>query len=124
MTGRVTRQRDAVVGLRISAPSGRVRTVKAVVDTGFSESLALPLHTVALLDLPPRGVGKAIMADGSEATLPVFWAIVEWHGVRRLVSAYGMGGSALIGMALLEGSDLAIRAANNGPVRIEPISSP
>jgi len=31
---------------------------------------------------------------------------------------------ALIGMALLEGSDIAIRAIPDGPVRIESISPP
>ena len=48
------------------------------------------------------------------------WVDVEWFGEWRTVSTLVGEGDALIGMKLLEGSDLHIRVTPGGEVRIEP----
>jgi len=122
MTGRVTAQREAIVPLRVRALGGPPETVRAVLDTGFTESLALPLATIARLGLPHFADELVTLADGSETELPIHGAIVEWHGRVRPVTVFAVDAGALLGMALIGGSRVTFDAIPNGPVQIEPIA--
>ena len=57
---------DAVVRLPIQGPSGWTREIEAVIDTGYSGFLTLPLALVAELELPYFTSGTAFLADGEE----------------------------------------------------------
>ena len=122
MKGTVTARREATVEIRIKAPRKRSRTVRAVVDTGFTESLALPRQEIDRLGLRARGSQRIVLADGTRTTLDVYTAVVRWQGVERLVPAIEVKGAALLGMALLHGSRLTLDAVPDGPVRIEPLA--
>ena len=121
IAGRVTSEREAVVTVQISAPHGRPQTVDAVIDTGFTESVALPPDRIAGLELPLRGVERVSLADGSETLLVVYWGVVHWHGTALLVPVLETEAGALLGMALLHGSRLCMDVVQDGPVRIEAI---
>ena len=60
---------DAVVNLVIRGSSGRAREIEAVIDTGYSGFLTLPLALVAELELPYFTSGTAFLADGAEVRL-------------------------------------------------------
>ncbi len=122
MTGRVTAEREAIVPLQVRALGGRAATVQVVVDTGFSEFLALSQAVIERLALPYWCNTGFTLADGGEAELPVYRALVEWHGRVRPVSVVAIGAGALLGMALIEGSRLTLDAVPNGPVQIEPLA--
>ena len=121
IAGRVTAEREALVPLQVRALGGRPETVEAVVDTGFSEFLALPWALIERLGLPYYGDSIFTLADGGEAHLPVYRVLVEWHGSPRPVSVVATEAGALVGMALIEGSRLTLDAIPDGPVRIQPI---
>ena len=123
ITGTVTAGREAVVALQVRALGGKPELVHAVLDTGFTDFLALPHGLIAQLGLPFRGSAVFGLADGSEARLSAYRAIVEWHGRPRPVTVLGIRAGAVIGMALLQGSLVTLKVVTDGPVRIEPISS-
>ena len=122
MTGRVTREREAVIPLKVRALGGRAETVHAVLDTGFTEHLALPRDTITHLKLPYRGSEHVALADGKEAEVAMYRAIVEWHGYARPVTVFAIDAGVLLGMALIAGSRLTLDAVPGGSVQIEPLS--
>jgi clan AA aspartic protease len=122
MTGHVTTRREAVVELLVRGPRGRARRLRAIVDTGFTECLALPHDHITQLGLPFRGTQRIILADGSKTILTVYSATVQWHGQQRKVPALQVSGSPLLGMALIEGSRVTLDAIPNGPVHIQPLA--
>jgi len=123
ISGKVTSEREAIVPLQIEAPDGALVSVEAVIDTGFTESIALPPEQVAELGLPLRGAEWVTLGDGRETALWVHDAIVHWHGRRVCVPAFETEGGTLIGMALLQGSRLMLDVTPDGAVRIEPLGS-
>jgi clan AA aspartic protease len=122
LTGRVTPQWDAVVEVRVEAMDGRARAIQAAVDTGFGGFLSLPPGLVADLDLPMVGLKTVTLADGSQTTLFVFDAVIEWEGQQITVPAYEARGTPLIGMRLLGGSRLTVDVVEGGRVEIRPLA--
>ncbi len=111
---------EAVISLTAQGPpSGQNLEFEAVVDTGFSEFLTLPLALVTELRLPPVTSASAILADGSEATFDVYGVTVLWDGHTRDVVAYAADTTPLIGMALLESHSLYVEVEDGGRVVIQ-----
>ena len=86
--------------------------------------MGFPPEQVAALRLVPLGAQIVVLGNGSEAELALYEVAVEWHGRLTVVPALEIEGGALIGMALLRGSRLAMDVVEDGPVRIEPIAQP
>lgn len=121
ITGIVTAEREAVVRLVLRGPAGREDVVDAVIDTGFDGSLTLPPPLIAMLQLPWRRRGRALLADGSESVFDIHEGVVIWDSrpVRVAIDAADM--VPLIGMSLLEGFELTIQVRTNGRVTIEAL---
>ncbi len=121
MVGRVTRDgRESIIPLTLlRAPAGGTRPLEAVIDTGFTDRLTLPPDIVEEMGLPLRGSVEVILADGSIETLPMYRVRLIWHGRERAIRAYAASGEPLVGMSLLSGSELRIRAKGGGKVEIE-----
>ena len=119
--GRVTSQRQPLITICVLGPRGTSAPTEMVVDTGFTGSLALPGDLIARLGLPCLGLRTGFLADGREAVLNTFEALVDWHGQRRRVPALEIQRGGLVGMALLQGSRISLDAVENGPLRIEPL---
>ena len=117
--GAVNAGLQAVVGLSLRGPSGRVRDVEAVVDTGFDRFLTLPPGVVTELDLAFVGVNLVQLADGSDATLDSYAVTVLWDGRPRRVITYVSDAAPLVGMALLAGHSLCVDVERGGRVIIE-----
>ncbi|MBM4032738.1 MAG: hypothetical protein FJ291_13245 [Planctomycetes bacterium] len=119
--GHVTAHRQAVVCVRLYATTGMSEPADVTMDTGFTGFLALPPDLIARLGLPCLGLRTGFLADGREAVLNVFEAVVDWHGERRRVTALEVQRGGLLGMGILEGSHVAFDAIQNGPVQITPL---
>ena len=86
ITGVVTADREAVIGLVVRGPAGQEQHIEAVVDTGFDGWCSLPPALIALLRLPWRRRGRALLADGSESVFDIYEGTVVWEGrPRRIV---------------------------------------
>ena len=72
----VVQGREARVRLEIQGPSGRKREIEAIVDTGFTSWLTLPLAEIEALDLTWKSSCKGILADGSECLYDIYEVVV------------------------------------------------
>jgi hypothetical protein len=65
ITGTVNADREPVVRIRVHDVNGQEHERAAIVDTGFTGWLTLPLDFITALGLPRKELGAAILADGS-----------------------------------------------------------
>ena len=121
ITGTVTAGREAIVSLELVGVSGARERIDAVVDTGFTESLTLPLQIVEALGLSPFDSTRAYLADGSMVEVDLYECVVIWEREHRQITAHCMKGTPLIGMDLLYGHFLGIHVADGGIVSIAPV---
>ncbi|MBN1346765.1 MAG: clan AA aspartic protease [Phycisphaerae bacterium] len=121
ISGRVTTGLEAVVSLRIRAPSGAERDCDAIIDTGFDGFVALPAHLVDELQLRPVGSLWAILGDGQATELMLFHGTVVWEAGPRRVDVLAIEGGALVGMALLRTFRLTVDVMPGGRVTVEPL---
>ena len=116
--GVVNARDEAVVRIRVRGPAHPGLDVDLVIDSGFTESLAMPASMIAALGLVRHSTGVATMADGSSRSFDVHAAEVSWDGGWRPALAYDIGGEAPLGMRLLAGHELRIAVVPGGPVEI------
>ncbi len=119
--GRVNANLEAVVRIRVRGPVGLALDLDAIVDSGFTSSLALPSATADALGLPRLSGGGAVMADGAVLDFDLYTAEVFWEGRWRPVVASAIGAEVLIGMGLLAGSELRVAVVPGGTVEITPL---
>jgi len=126
MRGTVTADgREAVLSVEVLSASGTSSLqVETVVDTGFTGHLTLPPATVEALGLPTIGSAESILADGSLVMEDVCLARVLWHGGERPVRVLVAEAVALLGMALMRGSELRVECAGGGEVSVERLEEP
>jgi clan AA aspartic protease len=118
ITGKVTNTREAIIPLIVIGADGRQHEIEALVDTGFDGWLTLPAQMISLLQLSWRGRGGAFLADGRETVFDVYEGNVIWHQYERRLRVDQAETEPLIGMALLEGSELNIQVRKSGAVTI------
>lgn len=119
--GRVDERRRAWIPLEMGDGSGRFRPVVFVVDTGFDGELTLPLEMVGQLGLTRVSSTMVTLATGARELLNTWAGYTFWHGRRRYVEILETRGSPLLGMRLLEGSQLKIQARVDGEVVVEEL---
>ena len=122
MRGRVVADgKEAVLPVRVSDPGrgGGQADVEAVIDTGFTGHLTLPVEVVGSLTLPELGSEEMLLADGNTEIASVHRATVEWHGRSRMVPVHAVGNEPLLSMALLAGNRLRMDVVPGGEVVIE-----
>ncbi len=110
---------EAVIPLTVQGPSGQAREVEAVIDTGFTGFLTLSPDVITESGLPFLGIGRATLADGSEATFSVYRVTVIWDGEPRQIRADAADTTPLVGMRLLDRHDLSIQVRDGGRVAIQ-----
>ena len=118
--GFVNANYEAVVTLALRGSAGQVRTVEAVVDTGFNGFLTLPPAVVTALGFPFQTWTHATLANGSEESFDVYNATVLWDGQPRHVPAAEADATPLIGMALMDEHSLFVEITDGGRVVIQP----
>lgn len=121
ITGKVNSRREAIVIVSLLDPGGIKQPIEAVLDTGFTGELTLPTKLIDDLGLEFIGSRNAVLGDGSEVLMDTYFGQIIWHGRPRLIMVLESEGGPLLGMELLEGSDLALRVIPHGPVQIEEI---
>ena len=120
--GRVTGNHEAVIPLEVRGTTESNRSVDAVIDTGFTDSLTLPPVVAGELGLPVLGRQIVVLADGSEKELDVCSVSVLWDGQWRQVDVLVADSTPLIGMALLVNYKLHMDIIDGGSVIIESLA--
>lgn len=121
ITGRVTAHREAVLPLYVGGSGDRGRQIDAVVDTGFNGFLTLPASLIRELGLVWRQRGRAMLADGSDSLFDIYETTVVWHGRPRRVAVDEVACDPLIGMSMLQGSELTVEVVDGGRVVVRPL---
>lgn len=123
ITGTVNANREAIISCTVRGPAGQEREIEAVIDTAFNGFLTLPPSVIAALGLSKLGLGRVLLADGSQECLEIYEAVVMWDGKPRVVEVDGARTDALVGMAMLDGHELRIAVVVDGTVRIDAMGS-
>jgi clan AA aspartic protease len=122
MRGRIVAG-EMIIPLELMSQQG-IRRIEAVIDTGFTDVLTLPLRDVQQLGLTPVASVSAILANGSVVILDVYEGVMLWDGERRTVRIHCTEGGALVGMSLLSGYRLIADIVEGGSVSIERLQNP
>lgn len=116
--GTVNTAYEAIVTVVVVGADERELIVDAVIDTGYSSFLTLPLELIEALRLPFQRFGRATLADGSEITYETFEATVTWDGSKRAIEIDAAAIQPLAGMGLLADHEITIHVRPGGAVRI------
>lgn len=120
INGRVNPDLEAVIGLWLRGPQGEIE-IDVVLDTGFSGCLSLPLEIIEELGLELKSEGVGELADGSRKSFGLYEALVFWNGRLSRIPVGALDSAPLLGMTLLQGSELAIQVIAGGEVMIQEI---
>jgi len=121
MTGTVNVDLEPLLRLSIRDAGGQLQDVEVVIDTGFNGFLTLPPALIAGLGLPWLCRQQGQLADGSVLAFDVYVATVDWDGRPRNVEVDAADAQPLVGMALMQGSELRMQVVPGGAVTIESL---
>ena len=97
--------------------------VEAVIDTGYTGFLILPLSMVEALELPYLARMQCKLANGTTEDFEVYSATVIWDGQERLIEVDVTNSDPLVGMLLLDDYELRIQVKPEGLVNIESLAT-
>jgi len=117
MQGRVNQSCEATLAISVKNDA-ITQMIDAVIDTGFSGFLTLPSDTIKTLMLSWQGRDVATLGDGTFCTFDVYIGLVIWDGQYREIYINESETVPLIGMQLLRGYEVKIRAIEGGLVTI------
>ena len=120
ITGTVLNRR-VFVKLFLVGPNEQTADVEFVLDSGFTGVTTLAPEACAALALPFLRLQPAGLADGSPVLLEVYQVTLLWADEERDVEVLALEGAPLIGMTLLEDSDVRFQGRDGGLVSIKPL---
>ncbi|MGK7876742.1 MAG: clan AA aspartic protease [Xenococcaceae cyanobacterium] len=120
MQGYVNENCEAVISVVVKNGS-KLKSINAVIDTGFTGFLSLPTAIIAELDLLWSYCDRGTLGDGSETLFDIYDAMVIWDGQYREIEINAAETDPLVGMSLLRGYRLKIDAIQGGLVNISAL---
>ena len=123
MQGIIDQSCEATLRLVVGNAGSQRRTIDAVVDTGFTGFLTLPLTAIASLNLRLYGREEGTLGDGSRCIFDVYSGFVIWDGAFRRIDINASETTPLIGMSLLYGYRVQLDTIEGGAVTIQSLSS-
>jgi clan AA aspartic protease len=123
MQGRVDQNCEATIRLVVGNLNSQRQVIDAVIDTGFTGFLTLPLTIITSLDLRLYGREEGTLGDGSTCVFDVYSGLIIWDGEFRRIDVNASETSPLLGMSLLYGYQMRLDAIEGGMVTIQSLSS-
>lgn len=120
--GRVDQNCEATIRLVVGNAASQRQLVDAVIDTGFTGYLTLPLSVLSNLNLRPYRREAGTLGDGSTCIFDVYRGVVIWNGEFRQVDINASEASPLVGMSLLYGYRVQFDAIEGGDVTIQSLN--
>ena len=112
---------EAVAPVPVMGRNGRFQILEFVLDTGFDGFLALLAELIQRLGLEPAESVFITFANGRRELWNAWDCRILWHDQPRDIVAFESRGESLLGMALLEGSQVNIQVRIDGAVVIEEL---
>jgi clan AA aspartic protease len=119
MQGFVNQNCEAMLPIVVGRDNKPTKMVEALIDTGFTGFLSLPLSMIESLELPWIFSDSVTLGDGSEVIFQMYRATVIWDGQFKVVDVAASESEPLLGMSLLYGFKLQVEAVERGMVSIE-----
>ncbi|MGG6269971.1 clan AA aspartic protease [Leptolyngbya sp. AN03gr2] len=117
MQGYVNESDEAIICVVVKS-GNKLKSVNAVIDTGFTGFLSLPAAMIAELELAWSYRDRATLGDGSETLFDIYEASVIWDGQFREIEINSANTEPLLGMRMLRGYRLQVDAVVGGLVTI------
>ncbi len=121
MFGTVNNSCEAIIKVAVGRIGSPKITVDAVIDTGFTSFLSLPLAIITDLALPWHYRDVGTLGDGSEVIFEIYRAAVIWDGQNQIVDVAASDADPLVEMGLLYGFKLQMEAVEGGTVTLEAL---
>ena len=121
MTIGTVSHRRILVDLILRGPTGTEAEVEFVLDTGFTGVLTMLPSVCEALGLHYVRPQPASLAEGSSVILEAYQAALLWNRDEYDVEILAMDGTPLIGMTLLETSEVCFQGSEGSLVRIGPL---
>lgn len=96
----------------------KLKFITAVIDTGFTGFLSLPISIITELELSWSYRERATLGDGSEVLFDIYDAMVIWGGQYREIEINAAETEPLLGMSMLRGYRLQVDTVQGGLVTI------
>ncbi len=103
MQGIVDQSCEATIRLVVGNADSLRQTINAVIDTGFTGFLTLPLSMLTSLNLRAYRREAGTLGDGSTCIFDVYRGSVIWDGAFRRIDINASETTPLVGMSLLYG---------------------
>jgi clan AA aspartic protease len=120
MQGYVHTSYEAVISVVVKHNS-KLKSINAVIDTGFTGFLSLPQSIIDELELPWSYSDFATLGDGSETLFDIHDASVIWDGQLREIEINSADTEPLLGMRMLRGYRLEMDTIQGGLVTIKAL---
>jgi clan AA aspartic protease len=115
--GYVNQSYEAMLSL-VVRNNKKLKSITAVIDTGFTGFLSLPISIITELDLSWSYRDRATLGDGSEVLFDIYDGMVIWGGEYREIEINAAETEPLIGMSILRGYRLQVDTVPGGLVTI------
>ncbi len=112
------------VSITVTGAAGFSETTQATLDTGFTGSIALPLHMVDRLGLEYVRDRAVTLADGSQRDTAIYRGSVMIGGDWQDVEVHCSGHTALVGMRLMYGANISFDAVPEGKIEYRSLDLP
>ena len=120
MQGYVNQNYEAMLSL-VVRNGDKLKSITAVIDTGFTGFLSLPIAAIRELELSWSYRDRATLGDGSEVLFDIYDGMVIWGGQYREIEINAAETEPLIGMSLLRGYRLQVDTVQGGLVTISEL---
>lgn len=121
MQGFVNQSCEAIIRLAVGHANSPKQMVAAVIDTGFTGFLSLPLSIITALGLPWHFRDMGTLGDGSEVIFDMYKATVIWDGKLQTIDVAASETDPLVGMSLLYGFRVQMDVIERGVVIVEAL---
>jgi clan AA aspartic protease len=118
ITGTVNSILEPVIAVHLADSTGQVFATDAIVDTGFTGHLFLPLDIINALKFPWITREQLVVTGGYVHFFEVYRARILWDGILPDVDAIEADGMPLVGTALLHGYSFGMETRIGGSVSI------
>lgn len=117
MQGYVNQNYEAMLPV-VVRNNDKLKSITAVIDTGFTGFLSLPISIITELELSWSYRDRATLGDGSEVLFDIYDAMVIWGGQYREIEINAAETEPLLGMSMLRGYRLQVDTVQGGLVTI------
>jgi clan AA aspartic protease len=121
MFGVVSDNCEAIIKVAVGRADGPKVTIDALIDTGFTSFLSLPIAMIESLGLPWHFSDTGTLGDGSEIVFEIYTGNIIWDGQSQVIDVVASEAMPLVGMGLLYGFKFQVEVVEGGVITIESV---